>query len=182
MEEQAVETATPALLELRREGSVRAVGAGTSDLPVATRFVREFDIDVVLLPQHYTLLDQTALDIFLPLCEARGVGVVIGTPYCSGFLASDLPETDTYLNRPASAEIVERARMIRRVCDRRRANPKAVALQFVLAHPAVVSVIPDARSTEEVDDNVRMVQADIVADVWDDLKRQALIPESAPTP
>ena len=72
--------------------------------------------------------------------------------------------------------------MIRRVCDRRGANPKAGALQFVLAHPAVVSVIPDARSTEEVDDNVRMVQADIVADVWDDLKREALIPESAPTP
>jgi D-threo-aldose 1-dehydrogenase len=40
---------------------------------------------------------------------------------------------------------------------------KAAALQFILAHPAIVSVIPGARSIQEVEDNARMVELRIPA-------------------
>ena len=45
-------------------------------------------MDIFLLAGRYTLLEQEALDTFLPLCEARGVGIVLGGPYNSGILAT----------------------------------------------------------------------------------------------
>jgi D-threo-aldose 1-dehydrogenase len=59
---------------------------------------------------------------------------------------------------------------------------KAVALQFILAHPAIVSVIPGARSIQEVEDNVRMVELPIPGALWAELKDSGLIDQAAPTP
>src|SRR5262245_2980448 len=71
----AVDGAYPALARLREEGVIRAVGAGMNQSQMLTRFVRETDIDVVLLAGRYTILDQGALDELLPACLERGVGV-----------------------------------------------------------------------------------------------------------
>ena len=84
------ESAMPALLELRDEGVVKAIGVGTKDSSVMTRIIERHPIDIVLLPEHYSLLSQFALDGLLPLCAENNVSVVVGTPYNSGILASDL--------------------------------------------------------------------------------------------
>ena len=54
---------------------VRAIGAGMNQAPMLARFVREADIDVILLANRYTLLDQEALADLLPACVERGVAV-----------------------------------------------------------------------------------------------------------
>jgi D-threo-aldose 1-dehydrogenase len=59
---------------------------------------------------------------------------------------------------------------------------KAAALQFILAHPAVASVIPGVRSVAEVEDNIKMVEWPIPTDLWTALKQQGLMAASAPTP
>jgi D-threo-aldose 1-dehydrogenase len=59
---------------------------------------------------------------------------------------------------------------------------KAAALQFILAHPAIVSVIPGARSLAEVEENARMVEFPIPAQLWAELKDAGLIAAAAPTP
>jgi D-threo-aldose 1-dehydrogenase len=59
---------------------------------------------------------------------------------------------------------------------------EGAALQFGLAHPAVASTIPGARGSSEAEDNVRMAAHPIPAVLWEDLKDQGLILESAPTP
>jgi len=43
-------------------------------------------------------------------------------------------------------------------------------------------VIPGARSIQEVEDNVRMVEFPIPGDFWAELKSSGLIAEAAPTP
>ncbi len=182
MEEQAVETALPALVELREQGTVRAIGVGTSDLVVLDRYVREFSLDVVLLPNHYTLLTHTALDGFLPLCQSRGVCLVIGTPYNSGILASDLSGPALFNYERAAPELMDRARALQETCRRHAVDLKAAALQFVLAHPAVVSTIPGPSSVEQLEENIALTRAGIPAALWDDLRGQGLIPSQAPTP
>ena len=73
--EQALREAYPALARLRAEGVVRAIGVGMNQTEMLTRFVRETDIDVVLVAGRYTLLDQTAADTLLPAAAgARRVG------------------------------------------------------------------------------------------------------------
>ncbi len=89
--EQAATTAYRALRDLRAEGMVLAVGAGSNRSAPLTDLVRACDLDVVLLAGRYTLLDQTAMADLLPLCESRGVSVVIGGAFNSGVLIDPVP-------------------------------------------------------------------------------------------
>ncbi|GIS64696.1 MAG: hypothetical protein CM1200mP3_09440 [Chloroflexota bacterium] len=50
-------------------------------------FAREADCDCFLLAGRYTLLDYSALYEFLPLCESKGISVILGGPFNSGILA-----------------------------------------------------------------------------------------------
>ena len=71
--EQALREAYPALEKLRDQGVIGAIGIGMNQAAIPARFVRETDIDVVLLAGRYTLLDQSGLDDLLPEPSARGV-------------------------------------------------------------------------------------------------------------
>ena len=180
--EQAVNEAFPALYDLRSQGVVGAVGAGMNQWAMLARFAREADPDCFLLAGRYTLLDQSGLDELLPLCMEKGIGIVLGGPYNSGILASDLSDDTTFNYLPAPREILERARRIKEVCDRHGVPLKAAALQFGLAHPAVAATIPGARAIAEIEENLRMAAHPIPAALWDDLRAERLIHPDAPAP
>ena len=171
-----------ALVELREQGIVKAIGMGMNQWEVTARMVERFDLDLILLAGRYTLLDQSALSRFMPLCVERGVRLSIGGPYNSGILARDLDKPVSFEYQPAPPEMVAKARRIKSVCDRHGVDLRAAALQFVSAHPAVVTTIPGAASVSEVEDNARLFQQEIPQDLWDELKAEQLLPVDAPTP
>jgi D-threo-aldose 1-dehydrogenase len=138
--------------------------------------------DCFLLAGRYTLLDQSALPEILPYCLERGISVVAGGPYNSGILAVGPREGATYNYRPADPAMMDKARRIAAVCARHGVDLRAAALQFVLAHPAIVSVIPGARSIAEVEENAALIERPIPAGLWADLKDAALLDPAAPTP
>ena len=181
-ERQAMEEAFPTLLELKSQSVIKAVGCGMNEWQMPAKFIREIGIDVVLLAGRYTLLDHSANTEFMPLCIERNVSVVIGGPYNSGILARDLSGTVTFDYEPASAELVDQALRLKSVCDHHGVDLKAAALQYVLAHPAVASVIPGAQSVDELEQNIAMVRAEIPDMLWSDLKSEGLIPPDAVTP
>ena len=181
-EDQAMREAFPALIELREQGLVGAIGAGMNQWEMELRFARELPLDCFLLAGRYTLLEQGALTEFLPYCEANGISIIAGGPYNSGILASDLGESASYNYRAAPAAMLERARAIKAVCDRFDVPLKAAALQFILAHPAIAAVIPGAASITEVEENVRMVEARIPGALWTELKEAGLLDPDAPIP
>jgi D-threo-aldose 1-dehydrogenase len=180
--EQAVAEAFPVLLELRAEGRVRAIGAGMNQWEMELEFARRGSCDCFLLAGRYTLLDQTALAEFLPYCLGNGISVVAGGPYNSGILAVGPRDGATFNYRAAPAAMMDKARRIAAICERHDVPLRAAALQFVLAHPAVASVIPGARSVAEVEDNVRLVEFPIPGALWAELKDTGLIDAAAPTP
>jgi D-threo-aldose 1-dehydrogenase len=166
--EEALTGAYPALDRLRSEGAVRAIGVGMNQSELLARFAHEADFDCFLLAGRYTVLDQSGADELLPLCVERGIDVIAGGVYNSGILA-DPEHEQTYDYLPAPAEIVERALRLRAVCDRHGVPLKAAALQFPFRHPAVVSVLTGCRSVGELDENVRMIDVEIPAALWDEL-------------
>lgn len=181
-EEQAMREAFPALIELREQGLIGAIGAGMNQWGMELRFARELPLDCFLLAGRYTLLEQGALAEFLPYCQSNGISVIAGGPYNSGILASDLDDTASYNYRAAPAEMLERARAIKTVCDRHDVPLKAAALQFILAHPAIAAVIPGAASVGEVEENALMVETRIPRALWAELKDAGLLDPAAPTP
>ena len=179
--EEVLNEAFPALFDLRSEGVITAIGAGMNQWEMMSDFAKEADIDCFLLAGRYTLLDHSGLEEFLPLCESKGISVILGGPFNSGILASDLRSPTTYFYQNASQEIIGKARRIKDICDIYSVDLKAAALQFGLMHPAVVSTIPGARSSSEVIENIDMIGVDIPPGVWDELKSEDLIPSNAPT-
>jgi D-threo-aldose 1-dehydrogenase len=178
---KAIEGAWPALERLRAEGVIRAVGAGMNQSPMLTRFVRETSIDVVLVAGRYTLLDHGALDDLLPACLDRGVGVLVGGVMNSGVLADPRPGA-TFNYGPAAPEIIDRARRIGEVCERHGVPLRAAAMQFPMAHPAVVSLVAGVRSVAHLDEYPSLLAHPIPVDLWSDLREEGLIAGDAPVP
>jgi D-threo-aldose 1-dehydrogenase len=179
---ESMEGAYPALAELRAAGIVRAIGVGVKDSDVCLRYLDAGDFDCLMLAGQYTLLCHDALPALLPRCARDGVGLVLAAPFNSGILATGAGPDARYFYQPAPPEILERTRRIEAVCRRHEVPLPAAALQFPLAHPAVTSVVPGARSRAEIDANVELVRRPIPPALWQELKAEALLPEAAPVP
>jgi D-threo-aldose 1-dehydrogenase len=179
---EAMAGAYPALLKLREEGVIKAIGAGLNEWEACQRFAEAGDFDCFLLAGRYTLLDQASLDSFLPLCEKRGIGIVLGGPYNSGILATGPVEGAHYDYAPASPEILDKTRRIEEVCRRHNVPLKAAALQFPLGHPTVASVIPGMGSPKRVAENMDLLAHKIPPDMWAELRSDGLIRQDAPFP
>jgi D-threo-aldose 1-dehydrogenase len=168
-----------ALDELRGAGAVSALGLGVNEAAPCERMLAELDPDLFLLAGRYTLLEQAPLHGLLPMCERRGVGIVVGGPYNSGVLA----RADGAFNYAAApVEVLARVERLRAICARFDVALAAAALQFVAAHPAIVSVIPGGQTPQEVVSNTAMMDAAIPSELWDALRGEGLIDEAAPTP
>lgn len=167
-----------ALERLRDAGDVSAIGVGVNQWEACVRMLEVADPDLFLLAGRYTLLEQEPLDTLFPQCEARGVGIVVGGPYNSGILAGGT--TYNYADTPD--DVAARVARIGEVCRRHDVDISAAALQFVLGHPRVVSVIPGTQSAEQMRANAAKLSASIPAALWDDLEAEGLIDGRAPTP
>jgi D-threo-aldose 1-dehydrogenase len=163
-EEQALGEAFPALAKLRGEGVVGAIGVGMNQVRIPLRFMRETDIDVVLLAGRYTLLERAGAEL-LDEAEARGVSVVIGGVFNSGLLVDPRPSA-TYNYVAVPRDILEEALRLKGICDRFDVPLRAAALQFPQRHPAVKSVLIGSRSPAEVRDCVEMASLPIPDELW----------------
>ena len=120
---QAIAEAIPALLRLRDEGVLKAVGVGMNQWQAPLRMVRETDIDVVMLAGRWTLLDRSG-EALADECAERGVALVAAAPFNSGILAQPWPpEGAHYDYGPAPADVLERARQLARTCDEAGGGP-----------------------------------------------------------
>lgn len=167
-----------ALEQLRGEGSVGAIGLGVNEWQAVADAMDACDLDCALLAGRYTLLEQGALEPLLERCAQRGIGIVIGGPFNSGILAGN----GKFNYEDAPARIVERVDAMAAVCAQAGAPLQAAALQFPMAHPAVVSCIPGAQSVAQLRQNAQWFAQPLPAALWDVLAQRGLVDRRAPVP
>ncbi|WP_305987093.1 aldo/keto reductase [Roseibium sp. MMSF_3544] len=180
--EHAMDGAWKALSKLKEEGLVKAIGVGVNEWEVCHAALERRDFDCFLLAGRYTLLEQDALNKFLPLCEERGAAVVVGGGFNSGILATGAKEGAKYNYAPAPEDIMERVRKIEAVCADFDVPLPAAALQFVVAHPAVPTFMAGTRTVEQLKQNLDWFSHPIPSEFWGVLKEKGLLREDAPTP
>ncbi len=168
--DQAVAETFPVLARLREQGVIRAVGAGMNQSAMLTRLARECDFDCFLLAGRYTLLDQSARLELLPLCEKRGIAVILGGPFNTGILATGAREGARFDYTEAPPDVLARVARMEAACARHGVPLRAAALQFPLRHPAVCSVIPGCRSVWELEENLEALRHPIPGALWEELK------------
>ncbi len=165
--DQAIAQTIPALIELRDQGMVRAIGVGMNQWQAPLRIVRETDVDVVMLAGRWTLLDRRG-EPLLEECRDRGVAVVAAAPFNSGILARPWPADDArYDYGVAPAEVLRRARDLALACERVGTELPSAALRFPLRHAAVASVVVGMRSPRHVTSAVAGLSAPISEELWE---------------
>ncbi|WP_424930516.1 aldo/keto reductase [Amaricoccus tamworthensis] len=169
-----------ALTRLRDEGTIKAFGAGVNEWQPCQAMAERGDFDLFLLAGRYTLLEQEALESFLPLCEERGIGIVLGGPYNSGVLATGPVPGAMYNYDPAPDDILTKVGKIEAVCRAYNTPLISAAFQFPLQHPSVVSVIPGGQSVEQMHSNIQVAGQKVPTELWQDLKAKNLMHQDAP--
>ncbi|WP_329371240.1 aldo/keto reductase [Streptomyces sp. NBC_00669] len=171
----------PALAALRDQGVVKAIGFGMNYSGVMAGLVADLDVDVVLCAGRWTLLERTAYDDLLPVCERRGTQVVVGGVYNSGLLADPRPGAH-YNYEAAPTDLIERAQHIQRVCAEFGVPLRAAALRYPFAHPSVVCAVVGAANEAEVRDNAALFDHAIPDDLWHALVERGLLDADVPLP
>jgi D-threo-aldose 1-dehydrogenase len=169
--QQASTEGIDALIELRDQGVVGAIGVGMNQSAMLTEFVRRCDVDIVMVAGRYTLLDRSAADDLLPLAIERGVDVVAAAVYNSGLLSrSEVIDGALFDYAEAPPEVIARARRLAETSAAHGVPLPVAALQFPLRHPAVAAVVVGLRSPDEVADTILRATLPIPDALWADLE------------
>lgn len=171
-----------AMTELKAQGRIKAIGLGVNEVAICETLMSDVDLDVVLLAGRYTLLEQSPLETFFPLCAQKGVSVIAAAPFNSGILIEGAKKGACYNYAPAPEAIVERVRRIEAICEAHAVPLAAAALQFPLAHPVVKRLLIGMGQPEQVTANLGYGQVKIPEGLWSDLKGEGLVHPDAPVP
>ncbi|MBH0022827.1 aldo/keto reductase [Salinibacterium sp. SWN248] len=174
--EQASTEGIAALIELREQGVVKAVGAGMNAAAPLAELIRRADVDLVMCAGRFTLIDDDALADLMPLALERNVGIVVAGVYNSGLLGRNRPSPDaTFDYGPVPPAILERANRVADACEAHGVTLPEAAIAYVLRHPAVVSVVVGARGGDQVRSNIERYEAAMLDGLWADLEAAGLV-------
>jgi aryl-alcohol dehydrogenase-like predicted oxidoreductase len=148
---------------LQKAGKVRAYGVSTGDF----EYLRAFNHDgnCATLQIDYSILNRTAEADILPYCQAQNIGVIVRGALAMGILAGKFtpdtrfPENDWrkrwHENEDEYRIFLEDLAKVERLRPLARGRSLAqLALQFVLAHPAVSTVIPGIKNVKQAEANL----------------------------
>ncbi len=150
-----------ALVELRREGKIRAFGISVKAPADAVDLLQDHTVDAIQV--NLNMLDVRAVDGgLLDLAQRRGVGIIARTPLNFGFLAGTVTATTEFppgdhrrawpraqLERWTAAAMA----MHQAAAAPPGQTPSQVALRFCLSFGAVASVIPGILTPDEAIEN-----------------------------
>lgn len=158
-----------ALRKLQDDGVVKFVGSAANDPDANGPYIETGEFDVAVVPDAWSLLNQSANRYIFPAAEKHNVGIVLATPLERGLLATGPVEGIDYLNRDFTPEIVEHAGKIKQVCDDHGVSMVAASLQWCLRHPLVSTVVPGAQTPEQATENIAAGKVELDASFWSDL-------------
>jgi D-threo-aldose 1-dehydrogenase len=168
--EQVISETFPALVKLREEGVVRAIGAGMNYWQPLMSFVTTSDIDVVMLAGRWTLLDRSG-EPLLRECASRKVAVVAAAPFNSGLLASAHPTGGTHFNyQSVSQDLLARAKVLAARCEKYGVSLPEAAINFPLRSECVVAVVAGFRRKDQAQAGAEWMNKEIPEELWDELE------------
>lgn len=180
--DEAAKGCMPELAKMKAEGMIGGWGFGINRPDAAIR-AAERDVptpDLCLLACQYSLADHDdALHRTFPALARKDIVVVVGTPLNAGFLGG----RERFNFEPAIPPLmIEKRRRLAAACQRHGVDLRTAALQFAAAPPIVTAIVPGSHSAAQAEANIASMKVAIPLALWDDLRRDRLIAQNAPTP
>lgn len=163
----ALDGALPALVELKSQGVLCAIGCGSNVAATHLALLEAAELDVLMVAGRFTLLDQSAGKELFPICLARGVEVELAAPFNSGILATgpDDPATRFDYQFPDD-ETRARVRAIQAVCAAQGIPLKRAALHYSAAHPAVTRLVLGLTAPDGLRSNLGDLSTPVPPGLW----------------
>jgi aryl-alcohol dehydrogenase-like predicted oxidoreductase len=149
---------------LQRDGKVRAYGVSTSDF----QYLQAFNADgsCATLQIDYSILNRTPETDIFPYCQEQDIGVIVRGPLAMGILTGKFSADSEFVGddfrKRWQENPEEHEGFVRDLAKVVQLRPLAkdrslaqLALQFVMAHPAVSAVIPGAKNVRQLTDNLQ---------------------------
>jgi D-threo-aldose 1-dehydrogenase len=174
--ERGVGEALPALVRLRDEGVVDAVGMGSMAVPALEAAAASGLPDVLMVAGRYTLAEQPVAERLLPLCAEHGIRIVAASVLNSGLLATDEPDAGSlYDYAPVPAALLEHVLAVRDVCRRFGTPLPSAALRFPARNPLITSTVISADSPAQLLETYARLQEAVPEALWAALEAEGLL-------
>jgi len=164
-----------ALEQLKSSGAIAAYGLGVNEVPVCLDVMRAAPIDCILLAGRYTLLDRSAVDELMPLCEKTQTSLVIGGVFNSGILATGPVDGANFDYMPATEEVREKVAAMEAIAKNNGLPLAAPALQFPLRSPIVASVLIGTGKASSLDRNIENFAQPVPDSLYPEFEPYALV-------
>lgn len=143
---------------LKKAGLIRAYGISSIRPNVIREYVRRSSIDAVMM--QYSILDRRPEENILDLLRDEQISVLARGPLAKGLLTTKAKQTiktkgkDGYLTY--SEQDLQQIEAALQKLTHEAGSFNEIALKYVLQHPAVVSAVFGASSSEQVETNVNL--------------------------
>ncbi len=167
-----------ALFDLKKKGSIKAVGIGAKHWPTIRELYGKVSFDWVMIANSFTIFSHPPEILeFLDRLDADGVGIINSAVFHGGFLTGG--SLFDYQEVPPDTEkgkIIHSWReAFNRICDAHGVAPGDACIHFSLSHPAIVSLALNTSKPEKMNRNVETLRKSIPEDFWTDMKGEGLI-------
>lgn len=160
--------ALPELLRMKEEGLCKAIGLAAGRVDVMTPLIEEWDFDILISHNRYTLSNRNA-DALFDLAQSRDVVIMNAAPYAGGVLAKGTTEHPRYVYQEAGDDMLDPIRKIESTCAKHSVAPGAAALQFSLRDPRIASTICGVTRPERVEQTLEWATVAIPDELWQEL-------------
>ncbi|WBU37142.1 aldo/keto reductase [Homoserinibacter sp. YIM 151385] len=170
-----------ALLRLKEEGLVGAIGIAAGTRALVEEYVRSGVFDAVLTHNRYTLVERSGLGIIEAAAE-RGMTVFNAAPFGGGILAGSAFRGQQYAYQPASDDLASWIDRLHALCAAHGLDVAAVALAFSMREPRIHSTVVGVYSLERVEalPGLAAAAAGIPTGFWDELETELGTPPATP--
>lgn len=142
--------AIEALVDLKEQGVIGAVGMGTLGLEPLQAAVDSDLVDVLQIFHNYTLLNQSAAEHLIPSALAKGISILNSAPYAGYILATGAVEGAKYNYAPAPPEVLAATRRLQAVCEAKGVDLPTAATAFSLRSPDIDVTVPASGKPKRV--------------------------------
>ena len=156
------------LQELHDEKVIEHLGIAGGPIPMMTQFVATGLFEAAISHNRYTLLNQEASP-FWDACKQYGVAALNAAPYGSGILAKGPSAYPRYMYGQAPEAYLRQAFALEALCERHAIPLAAVALQFSLRDPRIVSTIVGMTKPQRLAETLALAQTRIPDELWQDV-------------
>ena len=171
-----------ALLNLKKQGKIRAIGVSNVTSEELQAYLAEGPVDAI--QERYSMLDRAIESTLLPICRDHNIATLSYSSLALGLLSGKIDthrifqgddlRKDNPRFAPANLKrVAEFMAAIRPIADARNASPAQIVIAWTIAQPGITYALCGARNADQARENARagagcdgMARGDDAAHRW----------------